>query len=154
MIYTKASPVAKFDAYRKIRLARPAWFKAAADLDVEDFEGFGWWINANATAWYELDWSIVFVFEEGHEARLNPCILGKVVLDDYRAIIQRIEDGGVVRIECPVMNEKGRSMRIILRGLGFQLEGTLYSKEKTIDALTGHITYHDVEMWAKVKGRS
>ena len=139
--------------YVKMRQLRPEWFKISTGLDAADYEGFEDWMICNISDWYEHETGYVFVARYGHRAEIHPMffrLMDEAFLRDVLADLLTKH----VRVECPIINPRGRSMRRMLRRLEFQMEGIMRSREYCRDRKTNEIVFLDVELWAIVKGRS
>ena len=146
------SPDNVWSLYVKIRQLRPEWFEVSTGLDVEDYEGFEAWIDCNVSDWYEHESGYVFVGRHGHRVEIHPLffkLMDEAFLRDVLSDLL-VEH---VRVEVPIINPNGRSMRRMLRRMEFQMEGILRSREGYRDIKTNEIVFLDVELWAIVKGR-
>jgi len=139
--------------YVQIRQHRPEWFDASTGLDEKDYEGFESWITCNVSDWYEHESGYVFVARYGHRAEIHPMffrLMNEAFLCDVLDDLLKEH----VRVEVPIINPHGRSMRRMLRKMEFQMEGILKAREACRDRKTNEIVFLDVELWAIVKGRN
>jgi hypothetical protein len=153
MIRIPVTPDNIWTLYVRIRQLRPEWFEASTGLAATDYLGFESWMNANISDWYEHETGYVFVARYGHRAEIHPMFFRLMDEDFLRDVLADLLKEHV-RVECPIINPKGRSMRRMLRKLGFQMEGIMKSREACHDWKINKIVFLDVELWAIVKGRS
>jgi len=152
-MYTKATKVSIWSLYLALRLKVPQWFKASTALEETDYPGFIRWIQSNISGWYSHPSGYVLVKDRGHIREIHP-VFFRLIDEQFLRHSMANTLIEFIRIECPIINPKGRSMRRMLKKLGFQQEGIMKAKECYFDIESGSEVYLDVELWATVKERS
>lgn len=147
---TMFSLVAVCDMYTKIRTKRPNWFWACPGLDPEDYLGFQKWVYDRFPYWYEDEDHVVVTKPSGSTIEAHVAFLGRIDMDALRDVLDQLFESGAHRVEVPVVVKTGRTIRRVLKGLGFQMEGILRERNKYFDPQLGQNVFLDVEMWAKL----
>jgi hypothetical protein len=139
--------------WHELRTRVPHWFRACLNIDDEDFHIFQQWLQLSRVTWIRSADVVVFLVPQRstHVVAAHLALLTHPV-DSLRGnfceLLQWIFALGWKRIEVPVTEVAGHTIRRLLREMGFQREGTMRSATKGFDASLGRERYLDVDLWA------
>jgi len=139
--------------WHELRTRVPHWFRACLNIDAEDFHIFQQWLRLSRVTWIRSTDVIVFLeprksthVVEAHLALMDYPV-GQL-RGDFCELLQWVFALGWRRIEVPVAEVAGKTIRRLLREMGFQLEGTMRRATRGFDAATQCERYMDVDLWA------
>jgi len=144
------------ELWQELRRRVPTWFQACLNDQGEDSASFMTWLMMRRVTWIRTRDVVVFLVpkEQRHVVEVHLALMSMPLASlhlELCELMQWIFALGWRRIEIPVTEIAGRSIRKALREMGFQKEGTMRQATRGFDRRLGQERYMDVDLWSILK---
>lgn len=148
--YGRADGTQDVALWHEMRQVCPTWFQSCLGTDSE--LAFMLWLRTRASTWLRTSRVIAFLMPHSIEhLEVHMAIMSHTlseVEDDLREVLAMLQRIGYKQIVVPVTTNAGRSIRCMLRSLGFSNKGTLTAATPGFDLRQQVPSFLDTEVWS------